>query len=1041
MRTVSLLAILLLCVNRAGLHAADAPRNLALNRAAYASSSANFIDTAHMATDAHASTRWQSRGGGPQWIYVDLGADCTVTRVVLRWESACASRYKIQVSRDPGPSPVTGRVENWTDLFTTAEGRGGVESIPLPPRRARYVRLWCDEPGAARGISLSEFEVYGSGGPRPTPRPLPPPAGDGTWDLCGGWKLQSETFAGGSPASIATCGYDDRAWLPATVPGTVLTSYLNLGAIPDPFYGDQQFQVSDWFCRCNWWYRTEIELPESYRGQRVWLNFDGINHHAEILVNGSPVGNMAGAFLRSRFDVTGQLAVGRRNCIAVRICPMPRTLEPVTKSLDALHIPMGFCRNEPTFAESAGWDWMPTIRDRNIGIWGRVFLSTSRDVTIADTFVITDLPLLPDASRADLTVKATLHNHSQRRQSGLLRGAIGDAAFQQRVTLAAGQTLAVSLDKSTQPALCLRNPKLWWPNGYGPQNLYDFALRFEGEDGRTSDVKTAQIGIRKLSYGRGPWLTILCNGRKIFLKGANWGMDEGMMRCDRRRCDARLRLEQGMNFNLLRSCLGNVVSEDFFELCDRYGLMVWEEFGLNGEVMPDDVATWLENARNRLLVRRNHACVAIWCTANEGFHGGPREPIKSAMPAMVRELDPTRYYLHDSTNTPPSGADGPYSTHDPVYYFHLRPELGSRIVLDECGNLGLSGFAHGFRPELGSPTFPTLEGIRRMMPGERLWPPNSTWATHDWINAGRRNLCGPTETAVAAYGPPTGIADFCRKAQMVNMEVLKAIFESWNDRMFNDCTGVMIWMSNPCWPSLIFNTYDYYLEPTAAYFACKKACEPLHVQWNIDSGEVKVVNAGLEDLHGLTVEARVFNMDGSRYLTRTAALDCPANRARRCFALFPAGKPAPATPAAAPEDLRGLSNVHFIKLQLKDRDGRLLSDNFYWRGKSLWNYQDLAAMRPVAVQGSVSTRPSGQSCTMRVALRNPGPGVALMIRLKLIDTRTGLLVTPVTYSDNYLSLVPGQSQEVTIQFPAESVPDADAALFVEGWNVAAARWR
>ena len=651
-------------------------------------------------------------------------------------------------------------------------------------------------------------------------------------------------------------------------------------------------------------------------------------------------------------------------------------------------------------------------------------------MTIADPFVVTDLPLLPDTSRADLTVKATLQNHSPRQQSGWLRGMIGPAVFQQRVTLAAGQELAVALDPSTQPALALAHPKLWWPNGYGQPDLYDFTLRFEGDDGCVSDVKTAKIGIRKFTYGPGPWLTILCNGQKIFLKGSNWGMDEGMMRCDRRRCEARLRMERDMHFNLLRSCLGNVAKEDFFDLCDRYGLMVWEEFGLNGEVMPDNLPAWLENARCRLLARRNHACVALWCTANEGFHGGPREPIRSAMPALVRELDGTRYYLHDSTNTPPTGADGPYSTHPPVYYFHVRPELGSRIALDECGNLGLSGFAHGFRPELGSPSFPTFDGIRRMMPAERLWPPNSTWATHDWINGGRRNLCGPTEKAVTAYGPPTGIEDFCRKAQMVNMEVFKAMFESWNDRMWDDCTGMMIWMSNPCWPSLIFNTYDYYLEPTAAYFACRKACEPIHVQWNIDTGAVKAANATLRDLAGLKVTARVFNMDGSERLHRTARLDCPANRARKCFDLFA---------AEASDESSSLSNVHFIKLELADRDGQLLSDNFYWRGKSLWEYEDLGRMRPVALRGSYGTERICSSYKMDVQLYNPGKDVALMVRLKLLDTKTGLPVTPITYSDNYFSFTPGEAKQVTVQFDADSVPEGRTALMVEGWNVVATK--
>ncbi len=894
--------------------------NLALNRAAYASSSADFINTGHMATDGQMVTQWQSKAGNPQWIYVDLGADCTINRVVLRWGGTHAKAYNIQVSTDAGPSPATGLVEHWTNVFTATDSMGGIEQIPLPPVKARYVRLWCGEQGMVRGISLAEFEVYGTGGPAIRPKLLPPPAKDGTWDLCAGWKLGSQSFVADDAAKVSTSGYDDGKWLVATVPGTVLTSYQNLGAVPDMFYGDQQLQVSDWFCRCCWWYRTEVDLPESYHGKRVWLNLDGINYKADIFVNGFAVGTMAGAFMRGRFDITDNVVVGRKNAIAVRIHPMPKTLEPGDKRLDRLFFADGFTPNAPTFVESAGWDWLPTIRDRNIGIWNRVFLSTSGDVTILDPFVIVDLPLLPDASRADLTVKTELRNNSNRQRSGTLRGAIGDNTFEKPVVIGSHETLAVVIDKSTQPALSIRNPKLWWSNGYGDQNLYDLSLRFELDDGKVSDLKTAKIGIRKFTYNKDRPLTVFCNGQKIMLKGASWGMDEGMLRCDRQGFEARLRMEKDMNFTILRNCLGNVSKEDFFDLCDQYGLMVWEEFGINHETVPLDIDMFLENAKDRLRARRNHACVVLWCTANEG---GPPEPIKSAMPRLVEQLDGTRHYLQHSTMQPPTESDGPYETYCPPFYFKL---------------------ARGYRGEVGSPVVPAVESMRRMMPHEKLWPINRTWGMHDWVNAGpNANWCGLTEKAIAAYGAPTGIEDFCRKAQMVNMETFKAIFEAWNDKMWNDCTGVLIWMSNPCWPSLTWNTYDYYLEPTGAYFACKKACEPIHVQWNMASGEVKVINNIFKDLNGLSVNARVYNIDGSEYLKKSVPLHCPSNCLRKCFDLFEAEQGA--NTAAD----KGLSNVYFIKLDLKDRAGRLLSDNFYWQSKSPGAHQDPSAMNKVEV--------------------------------------------------------------------------------------------
>ena len=296
----------------------DVPRNLALNRAAWASSASDFVDTGHMATDGQITTKWSCKSLDPQWIYVDLGASCTVSKVILHWGNDYARAFKIQVSLDQKPSPETGFVETWTDVYTTRSGAGNVEEIPLAPVHARYVRLlsmaWS---GADGGCSLLSFEVYGTGGPAVRRKPLPSIGKDGILELSAGWKLINQSFVTEDASRISTVGYDDAKWLLATVPGTVLTTYLDTGAVPDPFYGDHQRQVSDWFSRCQWWYRNEVDVPASYRGLRVWLNLDGINHRAEIWVNGVPVGKMAGAFIRGRFDVTERVTVGKKNCIAV----------------------------------------------------------------------------------------------------------------------------------------------------------------------------------------------------------------------------------------------------------------------------------------------------------------------------------------------------------------------------------------------------------------------------------------------------------------------------------------------------------------------------------------------------------------------------------------------------------------------------------------------------------------------------------------------------------------------------------------------------
>jgi hypothetical protein len=1003
--------------------------NLALNRAAYASGSADFVHTGHMATDGEMTTQWWSKDADAQWIYVDLGDLCEIRKLVLRWGKNYAKAYKIQVSSDRGPSPATGFVETWSDVYGTSSGAGEVEEIPLTPAKARYVRLLCSERAVPKGYSLCGFEVYGTGGPRLRPAPIPLPRQDGTLELAGGWKLVSQSFISDDAAKVSTCGYNDAKWLAATVPGTVLTTYLNLGAIPDPFYGDHQFQVSEWFAHSEWWYRNEFEVPASYQSKRVWLYLEGINYKADVHVNGSLVGKMAGAFIRGRFDITGKVKVGKKNCIAVLIYPVTNPCEVIVRTLGNYTWPDEFTRNAPTFVESAGWDWLPTIPDRNIGIWNRVTLSTSGDVTILDPFLITDLPLLPDLSRADLTLKVELQNHSDQRRAGVLRVSLGDVRFAHPFALAEGETRSLTLDKSAHAELSLPQPRLWWPNGYGEQNLYDLSLRVELEGGGVSEVKNTKVGIRKLTYNQDSMalrnvskvkdlegetamppaerpLTISCNGQRIMLKGADWGMDEGMLRCGQEGYETRLRMEKDMNFNLIRNCLGNVAKREFYEACDRLGMMVWEEFGVNHNVMPYDVELWLTNARDRLRAKRNYACVVLWCTANEG---STQEPLRSAVPKLVDALDGTRLFIQSSTQHPPTDGDGPYDTRPPVFYFN---EL-----------------AHGFRPELGSPTIPPIESMRRMMPHNQLWPIGAMWGIHDWWRGAGwttgDGLCGPTEKAVDAYGKASGIEDFCRKAQMVNMEVFKSIYEAWNDKLWDNCTGVMIWMSNPCWPSLTWNTYDYYLEPTAAYFGIKKACEPVHIQWSMASNNVKVVNCTLRPQNGLSAEARVYNLDGSVHLEKSVHLDCPSNSVHPCFDLF----------EGAEAQSAGLTDVHFIRLELKDADGHIVSDNFYWRGKEVWKYQALSGMGKVKVSGRVKSAQNGDACKLTVNVENPNKAVALMIRLKLVDPASGLLVAPILYSENYFSLTPEESRLITIDFRAKKVVGNEVKVMIEGWNV------
>src|ERR1035437_832788 len=1005
---------------------ASTERNIALNRAAWASSSADFINTGHMSTDGQANTKWQSADTDLQWIYVDLGAVCNIRSVVLRWGAVHALAHTVQVSTDNGPSVDTGLVENWADVHQTLDGKGGVEQITLAETSARYVRMLLNGKAKPGGYELNSFEVFGTGGVEPVLVPLPPPEADGSLKLAGGWRLVNQASIPDKAAAVSTCGYDDSKWLIATVPGTILTSYLNLGAVPDPFYGNDLAQISDFFSHTSWWYRNELELPASYMGKRVWLNFDGINYRAYVYVNGKSAGSVDGAFVRGHFDVTDLVSPGKKNCIAVMIMPVPKPDKVMPKKLAGYEWPVEFPRNEPTILASDSWDWLPTIRDRDTGIWNHVSITSTGDVTVDNPFASTHFPDAQNLGRADVTIKVDVKSHSAKPCKGELKVRLGEVEFTQPVALDGNETRTLKFDKVTNPKLSLVNPKLWWPSGHGEPNLYDLTIEFKC-NGKVLDVNKSHVGIREYSYSPAlhtQWdvsklanglilteldakavkdpLTFYCNGKRIFIRGVNWGMDEGMLRCDREGFLNRVGMEKEMNFNLIRNWGGNLDKPEFYEVCDELGILVWEEFGIANGLQPDDPSVWLVNARDRFLRRRNHACIVLWCTANETL---PDDPIVTEMPRIAEEMDGTRLFLQSSIQVPPTNGDSPYDTRPARFYF--------------------KDLARGFRPELGSPTIPAVESMRRMMPHNKLWSVNEMWALHDWWlgttwDTGN-GLCGSTMTAIASYGDPKGIEDFCRKAQMVNTEVFKAIYEAWNDRMWNDCTGVMMWMSNPAWPSLTWNTYDYYMEPTAAYFACKKACEPVHIQWNVATNNVKAVNCTSNDLKGLSAEAVVYNLDGSVFQTKSASLDCAANNVADCLKLFVPGE----------HKVDDLSNVHFIKLALKDSSGGVLSSSFYWNSKKEWKYEDLQGMKRGQLTPTVGELKDSK---VTVTLENQTAGVVAAARLKVVDVATGLLAAPVLYSDNYVSLAPHESRRIDINL--KSVRSRSAVKIVlEGWNI------
>ncbi len=825
-------------------------------------------------------------------------------------------------------------------------------------------------------------------------------------EISSGWQLQDVAKVPQAGATISAKDYQPQGWMAATVPGTVLTSMVNDGVYPEPLYGenDRETTIPESLNKTSYWYRTTFTVPKDYAHRQVWVHFDGANFTSDVWVNGSQVGTIQGAFIRGRFDITKFVKPGDTAVLAVRVTPQPHPGVPHEHNLTN-----GVGKNGgitaidgPTFLCTIGWDWLQAVRDRDTGLWQKVWLSSSGPVLVDDPLVITDLPL-PRTDTADVTVKAALENTSDKPQTGMLAGSFGDVQFSQKVTLAAKSSQTITLDPKTTPALHVQNPKLWWPNGYGPQNLYTLHLHFV-ERGKDSDARDTTFGIRKITYGGMDALTISVNGVKVFIRGGDWGLDEAMKRIPRARLDAEIHYHALAHMNMIRNWVGQSTSEDFYELCDKYGILIWDEFfqpNPSDGPNPDDLPIYLANVRDKILRFRNHPSIALWCARNEGY---PPPEIHEALEKMIPELDPARLYQPSSTAGRGVMSSGPYYWREPEAFY--TPDAP-------------------FKTETGSMSVPTLESIHGMMPQKDWNEINDDWAAHDFAKGAQHGDTYPYILA-GRYGRIVNLADFVRKAQMMNFEAYRAMYEGRNASLFAPDTGVITWMSNPAQPSFVWQLYHYDLEPNASLFAVMHASEMVHIQMDEENKHLQVINNKPEALSGYTGHVEILNIEGGAAGPPMVMKDIPVSG--------PADTAIDLGPAPLPERLPWL---YFVKLELRDAQGEIVSRNLYWKPGPA-NGQDLTpldSLPNVTLDGTIARQDEGDRLRLKVTLKNSGTALALMAHLQLRRKSTGERILPVFYSDNYIWLSPGESRTITIDAAKADLKGDIPLVVLDGWNV------
>ncbi|MGN0068962.1 MAG: glycosyl hydrolase 2 galactose-binding domain-containing protein [Prevotella sp.] len=847
------------------------------------------------------------------------------------------------------------------------------------------------------------------------------------------WQVLPKAEVRDSGIIISRVDYTMPEAIEGMVPGVVFSAYVAAGKEPCPEYADNIYKVDETFYNRPFWYRTEFKLPETLQtGQHIWLNFDNTNRFADFYFNGKKISGTAesvkdvsGHMLRSRFDVTELINRNGKNAIAVCI------YDPDQKKTRTDKGPYGVACS-PSYLAGAGWDWMPYVPGRLAGITGNAYISVSGDGIMEDPWVRSYLPTM---ETAELSVQTDLRNLSNYECTYTLSGIIqpGDIVFSKKVNVRSGEVAHVRITKDDAPALAIKQPKLWWPNGYGEPNLYTCKLTCSA-NGEETDSKTMTFGIKKYEYRIEqnavgyPVLNLFVNGQRIFVKGGNWGMSEYLLRCHGKEYEPKIRLHKEMNYNMIRLWTGCVTDDEFYDYCDRYGIMVWNDFWLY--VAYNDVEqhdAFKINARDKVRRLRNHPSIAVWCGANETH---PVPDIDQALRMIVMEEDGNDRLYKSCSNQDAMSGSGWWKDLPPRHHFSTS---ASNLAFNKPAYPYGIDYGYGFRSEIGMATFPTFESVRLFIPKENQWPlPTDEQLANDDENVWNRHFFGKEalnggpvdykKSVNERYGESAGLEEFCEKAQLINIEDMKGMYEAWNDKMWDDATGLLIWMSHPAYPSFVWQTYDYYYEPTGAYWGAKKACEQQHIQWNCLNNSVKVINTTSVPLQNAVASMSVYDMQGKEItaLNRKTTVSVNASDKKEAFV---------ANLDAATEQ----SAIHFIRLKLTSASGELLSENFYWRnGKEELNYSALNTLPEATLTANVERGSLGDG-KFTVRIKNTSEKVAFATRLRMVNRKTGERILPAIMSDGYLTLMPGEEKTIDI--------DADPSMLIGGCNILAKQYR
>jgi exo-1,4-beta-D-glucosaminidase len=864
----------------------------------------------------------------------------------------------------------------------------------------------------------------------------PKPAGsEDVIKLHDGWALASSCKVDKGGEVISTVNYAPTGWYSVTVPTTVVAALVKNKVYADPDYGmnlrnypGMNYPIGANFSNIPmrqdspflvpWWYRKAFTLPESYKGKTIWLDFGGINYRANIFLNGKQIGDydhIAGAWRTYELNITDVARPGQSNVLAVEV------FSPTERDLAITFV-----------------DWNPSPPDKNMGLWRGVEVRTSGPVAVRYPTAVSQVDA---GGTAHITVTALVKNGTQQPVKGVLKGQIEKTEFSQEVELGPNEQKDVTFDATKFPQLNAEHPRLWWPAQMGKPELYQLTMSFE-VGGKISAQTETHFGIREITSelnSNGKRIFSI-NGKKILIRGGGWSSDM-ILRESSERLRDQFSYVEDMGLNTIR-LEGKLETKEFFDLADERGILVlagwcccdaWEKWPT---WRPEDFQIAEQSLRDQIYRLRSHPSLLVWLN---GSDNPPPPDVEQTYLRVEKQLLWPNPVISSATAKPTtvtgdSGVkmSGPYEYVAPAYW--SEDSLGASHP--QTCNQGGCGGGYGFNTETSpGPAVPPVESLKTMLPKEHWWPIDDWWNFHAGGGA-FKDIHVFTDALNARYGPANSLADYATESQMQAYEGIRAMFEAYSRNKYAS-GGVIQWMLNNAWPSMIWHLYDFYLRPGGGYFGAKIAMQALDPVYGYDDRGIYVVNSRYEDRKALRVSTKVLNLDASEKFSNDSTVDVPADGVLKVITL---------------PDISDLSPTYFVWLRIEDANGNPAGSNFYWLStkpetidwaKSNWyttptlSYADftaLAQLPKVKLMVSDRSEKKGEDEVTHVTLENRSRNLAFFVRLKVDKGKGGEEILPVLWKDNYLSLLPGEKREITATYRASELGTQKPYVEVNGLN-------